>query len=241
MLIAGLASDSQSWAPVVPALSKRFQVIIFDNRGVGRTQPMDTPIDVSSMADDAISLLRYLAVPHTHILGHSLGGMIALECALRCPERIDRLILAAAAAKPSARDIALMRNWAAMQKAALSPALWFMDVFPWLFSERFFHDPAAVKAALNYALDYPWPQSAEAFEKQVEAITRFDCSASLPSLRMPVLSIHGGQDILFPTARTLPELSAIPGLTKIIIPNAAHSIHLEEPALFIEAVFSFLE
>lgn len=95
MLIAGLASDSQSWLPIVESLSAQFQVILLDNRGVGRTQPHSAASSIEQMADDCISLADHLGIAQLSLVGHSMGGMIALSCAARYPQRVQQLVLLA--------------------------------------------------------------------------------------------------------------------------------------------------
>ena len=86
MLISGLASDSQSWQPVLERLSRHYSVIIFDNRGVGRTKPQDPGISIPRIADDCVALIEHLGLPSAALLGHSMGGFVALDCAIRYPE-----------------------------------------------------------------------------------------------------------------------------------------------------------
>lgn len=241
LLIAGLASDSRSWAPILPALSSHFQVIIFDNRGSGQTRPMNIPLDIPHMADDCKALLDHLHIPSAHLLGHSMGGMIAMECACRHPECVNKIIIAATAAKPSARDIALIQGWADTQCSGMAPEYWFKNFFYWIFTTRFFNNPAIVEAALQYALNDPFPQSPKAFRHQVNAITEFDITNRLKDIHAPTLLIQGEQDIFFPPAQSRRELSPIHGLHSLIIPDAAHSIHLEAPGSFTDAVLSFLQ
>jgi pimeloyl-ACP methyl ester carboxylesterase len=81
ILIAGLASDSQSWEPVMGSLSENFKVISLDNRGVGRTIHQDIDISIEKMTDDCISLLGHLGLESVHVLGHSMGGFVALDMA----------------------------------------------------------------------------------------------------------------------------------------------------------------
>ena len=76
MLVAGLASDSQSWLPVVDALTSQYQLILLDNRGVGRTEPKDIEISIGAMADDCIALARHLNVSSFSLLGHSMGDLL---------------------------------------------------------------------------------------------------------------------------------------------------------------------
>lgn len=81
LLIAGLASDSQSWQPVIEDLSRSFMVITPDNRGCGRTKPMDQSFSIKEAADDYAVLIDELALSSVDILGHSMGGFIALQIA----------------------------------------------------------------------------------------------------------------------------------------------------------------
>ena len=83
LLVAGLASDSQSWQPVLDTLAADFKVIVFDNRGVGRTTPQEATTSITRMADDCVGLAQQLGIEKFHLLGHSMGGFIALETAIR--------------------------------------------------------------------------------------------------------------------------------------------------------------
>jgi len=93
VLIQGLAGTHQAWFFQTRAFKKYYQVITFDNRGVGKTDKPSRPYTVKMMADDTVGLMDYLRVDKAHILGVSLGGMIAQEIAINYPERVRKLIL----------------------------------------------------------------------------------------------------------------------------------------------------
>ena len=93
LLINGLGSDHLEWLHQVPAFAARFRGIVFDNRGTGETDVPPGPYTTAEMADDAASLLRTLGIGRAHVLGVSLGGMIAQEVALRHPDLVDGLVL----------------------------------------------------------------------------------------------------------------------------------------------------
>ena len=94
LLIEGLGYSSWMWYKQIPELSKEYRVIVYDNRGVGRSAKPDSEYTIELMADDAASLLTALGVESAHVLGVSMGGYIAQELALRHPEKVRSLILA---------------------------------------------------------------------------------------------------------------------------------------------------
>ena len=101
VLIMGIGYDASLWGLYqVPALSKEFQVIVFDNRDVGRSSKANGPYTIADMADDVAGLMDGLQIKRAHMLGISMGGMIALEFALRHPERVDKLILPSGTSAP---------------------------------------------------------------------------------------------------------------------------------------------
>src|SRR5512140_3268314 len=93
LLINGLGSDHLEWLHQLPPFEARFRVVVFDNRGTGMTEIPPGPYTTAEMADDAAALLRALGIARAHVLGVSLGGMIAQEVALRHPDRVNRLVL----------------------------------------------------------------------------------------------------------------------------------------------------
>lgn len=96
ILIGGLANDVTDYTDrtkIVPELSRHFQAIAFDNRGVGRTDKPDIPYSIPMMAEDTAGLLDALGVGKVHVMGISMGGRIALELALRHPNRVNKLVL----------------------------------------------------------------------------------------------------------------------------------------------------
>src|SRR5262245_31254254 len=94
LLIMGLAADSMAWMFQLPDFAKQYRTIVFDNRGVGRTSKPAGPYSIPQMADDAKGVLDALDIRRAHVVGVSMGGMIAQELTLRHPERVRGLVLA---------------------------------------------------------------------------------------------------------------------------------------------------
>ena len=240
IMIAGLASDSQSWQPVLQKLARRYRVIIFDNRGAGRTQPQDAATGIGQMADDCIALIKHLGLSSAHILGHSMGGFVALDCAIRYPEYVSKLILASTSAFCSERNEALFNDWVAYLESDMSAELWFRNMFYWIFSKQFFEDTATVNEAVRLSVAYPYPQSKTAFKNQVGTLEKFNCRESLPDITSETLVIGGTEDLIFSPEESTAVLSAIPEVTFSFIQQAAHALHVEKPQEFTAMVKRFL-
>lgn len=242
VMLAGLATDSQSWLPVLPDLAARRAVVILDNRGCGRTTPQDAPNSLARMAADCLALADRLGLPRFDLLGHSMGGCIALECALARPERINRLVLANSAATNSARNDLLFADWAAELEALAARGAdltrWFRTFFYWIFTPALFADPAMLADWLRLSVTYPWPQSAAGFRGQVAAMRGFDRRADLPRIDRRTLILAGGADLLFPPDGA--GLTALPQARQQIIPDQAHGLYIQAPAAFVGAVGAFL-
>jgi pimeloyl-ACP methyl ester carboxylesterase len=93
LLIQGLGYGRWGWEPIVPGLAVRHRVVTFDNRGIGESDKPEGPYTAAQMAGDALQVLDEAGIERAHVLGASLGGMIAQELAVTAPERVDRLVL----------------------------------------------------------------------------------------------------------------------------------------------------
>jgi len=240
MLIAGLASDSQSWSTISGELSKKLLLIMPDNRGVGRTRPQDVETSVQRIADDCVALIRHLELKSVNLLGHSMGGFVAMDIAIRYPEIVGKLLICGTAASSSKRNASLLFNWAACLEAGMTPRIFFRDVFCWLFTPAFFEDEEFVNVAVQFAVEYPYPQGTKAFLNQVRAIAAYDCTENLARISAKTLVLHGKEDLLFPPEEGLRLAQAIPNASLTVIEKAAHSIHIEQSGVMIENILNFL-
>jgi pimeloyl-ACP methyl ester carboxylesterase len=236
-----LASDSQSWVPIVKELATHYTVITFDNRGVGRTKPLNIKVSIQEITEDCVALIQHLGWSSVNLLGHSMGGFVALDCAIRHPEFISKLILVGTSAFNSKRNNALFSDWASYLKMRMDPYLWFKNIFYWIFSERFFENKEAADQALRGAVAYPYPQTADAFQNQVCAIESFNCLDKLSLIQSEAQIICGKEDLLFPPEASIQVLQAIPNARFCILEYAAHSVHMEQPLEFIDCILNFME
>jgi pimeloyl-ACP methyl ester carboxylesterase len=241
LLVAGLASDALSWLPVWEPLASRYRVIAPDNRGVGRTRPQDAPASVDAMADDCAALLDRLGIVRAHVLGHSMGGFVAQRLALRHPALVHRLVLVATDAAPGPANVALFRELAERLEAGEARDAWFRRLFAHVSTPRYLAEPVSADAALRWALDYPYAQSAAGFRRQVEAVAAFDGHADLAHLAARALVIAGSEDRLFRPADVQAFAGRLRGARFVALGGAAHAVHTEQPKAFVETIAAFLD
>ncbi|WP_428408825.1 alpha/beta fold hydrolase [Hyphococcus sp.] len=239
LLIAGLASDNASWGPVSPMLSRHFKLMMPDNRGAGRTKT-DAPLSIDAMAEDCAALLDHLEIDRAHVLGHSMGGVIAMTLAAKSPERIDRLVLAASCAKKPARTFSVIDTLLLLREAGVGDELWLRSFFHWLFKPKFFENKNAVDAAIALSIAYPYAQSVTDLRRQVDAVRTYDASALPAALQAETLLLAGEHDLMFSPEEIEDAFAAAPDARLHILPGAAHSLHWDDPAGFAESVIAFL-
>ncbi len=239
MLIAGLASDSASWGPVAPLLSKHFMLIMPDNRGAGRTKS-SAPLSIDMMAADYAGLLDHLEIERTHMLGHSMGGIIAMTLAANAPDRINKLVLAASCARTPARAISVIDNLLMLREGGANQELWLRSFFHWLFKPEFFENKNAVDAAIALSMAYPYAQGVADMRQQVDALRGYDASALPAALKAETLLLTGERDLMFSPEEIKAAFAAAPAARLHILAGAAHSLHWDSPAEFSSNVIAFL-
>jgi pimeloyl-ACP methyl ester carboxylesterase len=240
LMIAGLASDVSSWQSVLPELSKRFRVILMDNRGVGRSKPEDPEISIGLMADDCAALIDHLGYGPVHVLGHSMGGMVAMDLAIRHPQKARSLVLAATGDRVSGRNAMLFSDLADRYDRGGDLSDFYRTILYWIFSPPFFEDRGMVEEAVDYLLAYPYKQSPRSFRGQVEAITSFR-GLDLGRIQCPTLVLAGERDLLFPLEEARDLARRLRGAQIRVLAGAAHSVHEERPAEFVAAVEGFIK
>lgn len=241
LMIAGMSSDSKSWQFVVKQLGKHYRLIIFDNRGCGRTTNYTEAFTIKDLAEDANALLAYLDIKKANVIGHSMGGMIAQELALTHPEIIENLILASSSPHMSEEADKVLNELYALWLDGYDMVDWFRKLFQYLFSKEALSNKNFMDAAIIFALNYPYPQTIEGFKDQRDAIIKFDARKRIHNIMMRTLILSGSEDILIKSEESK-MLMDIGGKSDFqIIEGAAHSIHAEKPNEFSELVISFLQ
>ncbi len=238
LMIQGLGTDSRGWALQRLALGRRYRCITIDNRGAGRTGAAPEPYSLERMALDAIAVLDAEKVERAHVMGASMGGVIAQIIGVLHPERTRSLVLACTACRHHEWRRELLTEWADAVSAGGMAALG-DEALQWLVGPRL---RRRFGLWLNLIARVVLQQPPELFVAQVRAILDAPDSlrAELNTVRVPVLVITGSQDALTPVgdAEELAEL--IPHARLEVLSGAAHGLMAEAPNGFNDAVLRFL-
>jgi pimeloyl-ACP methyl ester carboxylesterase len=240
LLVTGFGADHLSWGFQLGAFSAGHRVIAFDNRGAGRSSAPDLPYTTKLMADDAVALMDRLGIESAHVLGVSLGGMIAQEVALAHPARVRSLQLHATAARPDRYVLALLENLRTVRGLVGAEAAQRATAL-WLFAATTFNQrPEFVETMLYAARTQPYPQSDVGFARQGDAIVSHDALDRLGAITCPTLVGVGDEDALAPLRFSREIVRAIPHAELHTIAGAGHVAFWEKPAEFNALCLEFL-
>ncbi len=231
LLIQGLGANALHWGEAFLAeLERDFEVVVFDNRGAGRSAPLGgAEVTTASMAADARALLDGLGLGEVHVLGISMGGMIAQELALADPARVRTLTLGCTSCggtQSRTTDQEVIRG---LTSAVLSGDMDRMlrTAFEVVVSPAFASDPAHyadfVVAARHHPPDIPLLMAQQA------AAVGHDSYARLRGLQVPALVVHGTADRLIAAVNGDLVASLIPGARLELLEGAGHLFFWERP------------
>jgi 3-oxoadipate enol-lactonase len=243
VLVMGIGYDSSLWTLAqVPVLSTQFQVILVDNRDAGRSSKAGQPYKIADMADDLAGLLDALGIQRSHLLGLSMGGMIAVEFALRHGDRLDRLVLAGTGAAPGRSAVDPIQVWSWVKANDATGEVFGGQQFVSLFSTAFLRNHEAVRDTAELLASNPYPMSPEAYGRQADAYRQFDALDRLAAIKAPTLVVVGEQDLLTPPWIAREVAEAIPGARFEVIrgDGSSHVVPIECPDEFNRLVLEFL-
>ncbi len=214
VLIAGLGMDLSIWG-TAQEISRKYNVIMFDNRGAGRTDKPDGPYSIELMADDAVGLMDKLGIKRAHIMGCSMGGAIAQTIAAKHPERVNGLILHVTYPKSPDKDdpqVAAMFNQ--LRAQAKQPG--FVD---------------------NLG---KYPPTVDSFILQFDALLDFEGIEQLNKIEAPTIIVNGKNDISNPLKNGKELESGITN-SRLIFVDGDHFVLGTSPESVINPVLEFLE
>ena len=234
ILLHGLGADLHIWDADVPVLARHHRVLRLDVRGFGASDRPPGPYSPALFARDLDGLLTGLGIVDAHVLGISMGGVIAQRFALDFPARVRSLVLVSTSSEVGQKSIAAWQRLAdqierngfdarsADASRAVSPA--FAARHPEIVADlgrrNAACDPKGYAAAARAVSDYNW-------------------TAELPRLTAPTLILQGLDDQLTPPGGSVKMSRALPHACLFLIPECGHNLPIEQPAVFRHSVLAF--
>lgn len=236
LLVHGLGYARWGWEPVVDGLAERLRVCLFDNRGIGESDSPEGPYSARTMAEDAVAVLDAAGLERAHVVGTSLGGMVAQELALGWPERVDRLVLVCTTAGLQGVPMPeqTVRLFASAGTLPVEEAL-----------RRFVEnslapgaEPELVERIYERRLANPFGLAG--WQAQAAAGMSFDSFDRLGAIAAPTLVMHGTEDAVIDIRNSELLAQRIPDARLEIFEGGGHLFMWEQPERFVEAVTEFL-
>lgn len=237
LLVMGLGYPGDMWYRVVARLAPEFRTIRYDNRGVGRTGVPPGPYSVATMAADALAVLDAAGEASAHVVGASMGGLIAQELALAAPDRVRSLALACT--HPGLAH-GVMPDQAALElvaaRASMTP-----------------DEAAEASIPLVYAAGTPrsridedfvvrarFPTDPVGYANQAAGSFPFDRYADLGRITIRTLVVHGAEDRLVPAGNAKILADAIPGARLELVEGASHILFTDQESRVGDLLADFL-
>ncbi len=239
VLINGLADDLESWGfQMDDFLAAGYRVLRFDNRGIGASAKPAGPYSSRMLADDAKALVDSLGISDFHLMGVSMGGMIAQEYALAYGSDLRSVTFGCTYAAPGPFCARMFAMWGEMAPVLGVPFV-MRDVTLWAFTTEFFEQRGEELAEFETAMRY-LDQPVHAYLAQLAVIQQHDTTSRLHQITTPALVLAGAQDILIPVSLSRRLQEGVPG-SEWATAKGGHACLWEHPADFNQAFLKFVQ
>ena len=234
VLIHGFLGRARLWGPLAEALAHRFHVVAVDLPGFGRDSARSAPDRIEAFSQTVVATLDDLGVESCHLIGHSMGGMVAQQIALDVPDRVERLVLygSAGSGRLSRRFEPIADSIERMQRSGVS-AVGLGIIQSWFVSGARARNFPICAAGIDDV-------SLETAVAALQAIECWDVRARLPELACPCLVIGGDRDRSTAPEDFIELYRALPRSALCVLPACAHAAHLECSEWFNSVVLQFL-
>ena len=238
VLIGGLGSQIESWATQVPIYSKRFKVVVFDNRGAGRSEKPEAKYSTEEMADDAAALMDAIGIEKAHVVGKSMGGMIGQWLAIKYPEKVSKLVMGCSSASRDEVGNMILRMGREIASKAGMKAVWVMALYLGYTRDYIEKNIGSLGGVMDAIPENP--EALTGYLGQSYAVEGHDTTALLHKIKAPALVMMGENDMTTSPKKTRELASLIPGSTLKAFKGVGHGFWRERQEEADRLVLDFL-
>lgn len=241
IFLNGLGGDHLYWLGQLRAFGRHYRCLAIDNRDVGQSSYAARSYDMKDLAADLAGFAKKLQLPPAHVVGLSMGGMIAQELALLEPALVKSLVLVNTLGMADDWFRGTLHAFEMIRRQVADTPAFFEAVLPWWVSHHFFADSGRITWLCWLLRQNPHPQRLEGFLRQLEAIRRHDTLDRLSQITCPVLILAGDDDLIAPHRFSQELKERIRNAQLTMIPRVGHAFPIENPGQFNAQLRSFLE
>lgn len=241
LYLTGLGASCQGWAvATVPELSRERRNVLFDARGVGRSQDPGGTYSTADLAADAVAVLDQLRIERAHVIGAFLGGMVAQEIAIRHPQRVRSLILTGTCAKLTPKLRMIVELWKTGFELGIPKDLRIRNFIVWHLGDLALEQPGLAEEIREFQMHGDIDVDNLTFARQCDACLTHDALARLGRITAPALVIAGDRDILTPVDLQRRFAGRIPGARLVCLRGVGHVVAFEVVERFNRLVRRFM-
>jgi pimeloyl-ACP methyl ester carboxylesterase len=236
VMIMGFTAGRIGWMPQIRFFKKYYRVITFDNRGAGKSDKPPGPYSTKMMADDTVKLIDLLGVEKAHIMGLSMGGMVAQELAINYPQRVIKLVLASTYARQDETSGDTLEQAKFLHLAPEKKVRAMIDL---AFNKPLYRFTISLLARVQ--IGFTGASSTVGIEGQSEACLKHDTLERLSSITVPTLVIVGTGDKIIKPVSSDVIAGKIPNAKLVKVEGGSHYFSFEMKNVFNREVLNFLK
>ena len=228
VLVGGFGDSTLFWSKLLPELTCKFRVTIFDNQAVGQTKDSGQELDFATVTDNIYNLLEVLHLKKPLLFGSSMGGTIVQHLVVRYPHAFDRICLSNTVMCWSVRMLQVFSTIVELSKIDIAPEMFFSILMPWLRGNNFLQNKANLQRVVSESLHNPHPQSVSDMARQYALLREHDTSKQLHKIITPALVVYATEDITA-TPAECKDLAAAVKISSLREIPGGHGSPVEEP------------